>query len=143
MKAIYVLVLSIFLVWCTQTKIPTEENTSQEVNTPIVEENNDDGGSSESSEGSGDSISGKVIDNEEDTSFEDFEDAMDKQRKQSEGLEFIGLSEEDAAALAAENNVSFRVVKRDGQYLPATMDYRPGRINAEVEDGVVTTFSVE
>ena len=57
--------------------------------------------------------------------------------------EIIGLTEAEAAAYAEKNDVSFRVIKRDGQYLPATADYRPGRINAEVEGGVVTAYTIE
>ena len=71
------------------------------------------------------------------------EDLLEQQREKSEGLDFLGLTEEEALNLANENNVSFRVVKRDGRYLAVTMDYRPGRINAEIEDGKVTTFNVE
>lgn len=45
--------------------------------------------------------------------------------------------------LASENNIPFRVIMRDGEMLSATMDYRPGRINAEVEDAIVVDFSIE
>lgn len=71
------------------------------------------------------------------------EENFEKQRATSEELDFVGLTEAEAEALAKENNVSFRVVMRDGAPLPVTMDYRPGRINAEVTDGVVSSFSVE
>lgn len=57
--------------------------------------------------------------------------------------DYIGLSEADAAALAAQNDVPFRVVERDGEMLPTTRDYRPGRINAVVVDGIVTAYTVE
>lgn len=56
---------------------------------------------------------------------------------------YLNLSEKAAADLAEKNGVSFRVVKRDGEFLPATMDYRPGRINAEVEKGIVVDYQVE
>lgn len=59
----------------------------------------------------------------------------------SEG--YVGLSEEDAAALAESQGELFRVVERDGDMLPTTRDYRPGRINATVADGVVTSYTVE
>jgi hypothetical protein len=55
----------------------------------------------------------------------------------------IGLSEAAAEAYAVENDVPFRVGRRDGEYLPVTMDYRPGRITAEIEDGIVVAYSVE
>jgi hypothetical protein len=55
----------------------------------------------------------------------------------------VGMSQADAEAYAAENNVSFRIGRIDGEYLPVTMDYRPGRITAEIEDGIVVEYSVE
>ena len=57
--------------------------------------------------------------------------------------EYVGLTEAAAAALAEERGVLFRVVERDGEMLPVTRDYRPGRINAVVEDGVVVSYTVE
>jgi len=68
---------------------------------------------------------------------------MEEQRQASQKLDFVGLTEEAAAALATENNVSFRVTMRDAIPLPVTMDYRPGRINADVESGMVISVSVE
>lgn len=56
---------------------------------------------------------------------------------------YVGLSVEEATDLAAENGVMFRVVEEDGEFLPATMDFRPGRINATVVDGKVVSFEVE
>ena len=53
------------------------------------------------------------------------------------------MTEEEAKTLAEENGVSFRLVERDGQPLPVTKDYRPGRINATMNDGVITSYSVE
>lgn len=57
--------------------------------------------------------------------------------------DYTGLSEAAAEGLAVENGVPFRVVERDGEMLPTTRDYRPGRINATVEAGVVTSYVVE
>jgi hypothetical protein len=51
----------------------------------------------------------------------------------------IGLSEAEAESLAgAEGDCVVRVIVRDGESLPATMDFNPSRINVEVEDGKVT-----
>jgi hypothetical protein len=61
----------------------------------------------------------------------------------AQDLELEGLSEEEAVQVAADNNVLFRVVERDGEPLAMTMDYRPGRINATVEAGVVTEYTIE
>jgi len=57
--------------------------------------------------------------------------------------DYVGLSIEGAMALAEINNVPFRVTMRDGQFLPATLDYRIGRINASVENDIVVDYTVE
>src|SRR6056297_737386 len=57
--------------------------------------------------------------------------------------DYVGLSEAEAVVFAEENNVPFRVVERDGEMLPTTRDYRPGRINATVEAGTVVAYEVE
>lgn len=57
--------------------------------------------------------------------------------------DYVGLSEAEAEALAAANEVPFRVVERDGEMLSVTKDYRPGRINAVVSDEVVVSYTVE
>ena len=56
---------------------------------------------------------------------------------------YIGLPETDAMAQAAESNTPARVIERDGESLPATMDLRPGRLNFTVEDGRVSDVYVE
>lgn len=62
---------------------------------------------------------------------------------ESSERDYVWLSESEAEELATENGVSFRVVERDGHFLPATKDYRQGRINATVDNGVVTSYRVE
>jgi membrane-bound inhibitor of C-type lysozyme len=57
--------------------------------------------------------------------------------------DFVGMSEAEAEAQAAEKGVMFRVVERDGEMLPTSRDYREGRINAVVETGVVTSYTIE
>lgn len=57
--------------------------------------------------------------------------------------DYIGLTVEEAQELAEQQGTSFRVVEQDGQALPATMDWRPGRINASVENNIVIGFDVE
>lgn len=57
--------------------------------------------------------------------------------------DYVGVSPAEAEARATANGVSFRVIMEDGQPLPATMDYRPGRINATVENGIVVGYEVE
>ena len=53
------------------------------------------------------------------------------------------MSVEEAQAYAVEHELQFRVVEEDGEGLAVTMDYRPGRINATVEDGIVVSVEVE
>jgi hypothetical protein len=57
--------------------------------------------------------------------------------------DYVGLSEAEAEALAAANEVPFRVVERDGEMLMVTEDWRPGRINAVVKNGTVVSYTVE
>ncbi len=61
----------------------------------------------------------------------------------SSDTDYVGLTEAEAEELATENDVPFRVVERDGEPLPTTRDYRPGRINAVVTGGVVVSYTVE
>ncbi|MBL6708777.1 MAG: hypothetical protein ISP99_05495 [Pseudomonadales bacterium] len=56
---------------------------------------------------------------------------------------YLGLTLDQAQVLAQKSRQSFRVVKRDGVDLQVTFDFIPGRINAEVVDGLVVAFAVE
>ena len=38
--------------------------------------------------------------------------------------------------------INYRIVKRDGESFPVTMDYRMDRINLEIENGVITNASI-
>ena len=61
----------------------------------------------------------------------------------SESTGYIGLSSDDAIKLAQSNWEAFRIVNINGEPQIVTMDYRPGRINANVVDGIITEFSIE
>lgn len=50
---------------------------------------------------------------------------------------YLGLSEQDATALALDDGLVVRVVARDGRYFLCTRDVVPGRVNFRVRDGVV------
>lgn len=52
--------------------------------------------------------------------------------------ELVGLDEDEATEAAEDRGWTVRVVRRDGEDLPATLDLRPNRVNVEVTDGVVT-----
>ena len=57
--------------------------------------------------------------------------------------DYVGMSVSQAQAQAQARNVPFRIVMADGEVFAVTMDYRPGRINATVENGVVVSYEVE
>lgn len=58
-------------------------------------------------------------------------------------IEYVGLNIDEAEAQAQEQGVQFRVVEEDGQTQPTTKDLQAGRVNATVENGVVTTYTVD
>jgi hypothetical protein len=49
----------------------------------------------------------------------------------------VGLDERDAQTLAARNGCQVRAVRRDGNRLVTTLDYRVNRINVWVVGNVV------
>ena len=60
-----------------------------------------------------------------------------------DSYQIIGLSEADASASVEQQGGFFRVVDRDGQFLPVTADYVPGRINAIVQNDIVVDYHIE
>ncbi len=52
----------------------------------------------------------------------------------------VGLTEDEATDAAEACGWILRVVLRDGEDLPATLDFRPNRVNVEVTDGEVTAI---
>jgi hypothetical protein len=56
---------------------------------------------------------------------------------------YLGLTVAEALAQAEASDTLFRVVEQDGQPLPATMDYRPGRINAIVINDILIDLTIE
>lgn len=73
----------------------------------------------------------------------DFAAAEAAQIKAAQTLTLIGKTAAEAEAIAAAADVSFRVVERDGEAFAVTMDYRPGRINARVQNDIVVAYSIE
>ena len=59
------------------------------------------------------------------------------------GDDYVGLSETEALAKAKQANVPARVVERDGESLPITMDFAFGRHNLYVKDGKVYKVEIE
>ena len=59
------------------------------------------------------------------------------------GSEYVGLPEAAALAKASIENKTARVVERNGEALPVTADYSPGRLNLYLKDGNVYKVQVE
>jgi|GEM_PF-2460385 len=57
--------------------------------------------------------------------------------------DYVGMSVTQAQARAKADNTPFRVVMADGEAFAVTADYRPGRINATVENGVIINYTTE
>lgn len=53
--------------------------------------------------------------------------------------EYVGLTEDEARALAADQDRPFRVVNRDGEDFIVTADYVERRINVTVRENRVLT----
>lgn len=56
---------------------------------------------------------------------------------------YVGLTEQEAMDRAKRENKPHRVVERDGQSLPVTMDFVEGRLNFHVRDNRVYKVEVE
>ena len=60
-----------------------------------------------------------------------------------QGVDYIGMKEIDAMTTAEKDGAKVRVVERDGEGLPVTMDFIVGRYNLYVRDDVVYKVEVE
>ena len=56
--------------------------------------------------------------------------------------DFVGLAIADAEALADESIITHRTVRVDDEFFAVTEDYNPGRLNFEVDDGVVSAVTL-
>lgn len=52
--------------------------------------------------------------------------------------DFLGLTEDEAAAIVEENLLTARTVRIDDESFMVTEDFNPGRLNFEFDDGVIT-----
>ena len=69
----------------------------------------------------------------------------DADRTVTEAKKVVGMPEAEAIAQLEQNinhPMTTRVVSRDGQDYPVTMDFSPNRVNLTIENGVVTNVSV-
>ncbi len=75
----------------------------------------------------------------------DATDAPPPAGKKNEAVEsdqdFVGLTQDEGETLAKKRKLTSRLVFVDGKWLPATKDYRPNRINFEVENGRIVRTS--
>lgn len=69
--------------------------------------------------------------------------AIDETTTEMENTDYVGMTTAEAEAEAEADSTMFRVVEIDGETQPTTRDFQAGRINATVEEGVVTSYSVE
>ncbi len=63
-------------------------------------------------------------------------------RAERVAAEVVGMTETDAQARAEQAGLTTRVVQRDGEQFPVTMDYSPQRLNLVIESGTVTAATV-
>ncbi len=56
---------------------------------------------------------------------------------------YEGMTEDEALSIAKDNKIPARVVERDGESLPMTMDFVYRRHNFFVKDGVVYKVEIE
>ena len=54
----------------------------------------------------------------------------------------IGMKEIDAESCAAQLQWGYRVVSRDGEDYPATLDYRLDRVSVTIKNGLITRADV-
>ena len=52
--------------------------------------------------------------------------------------DYLGLTEAQAMKKAREQGRPARVVRKDDEVFPATLDYNPDRVSFEIDDGKVT-----
>ena len=60
-----------------------------------------------------------------------------------DGSGYVGMREADALASAKKSNIPVRVVERDGEALPVTMDFVYNRHNLYIVNGMVYKVEVE
>ena len=54
----------------------------------------------------------------------------------------IGMKEDEAESCATQLNWGYRVVSRDGEDFPATLDYRLDRVSVTVKNGLITRADI-
>jgi hypothetical protein len=50
----------------------------------------------------------------------------------------IGKTEEEGVKFLSENNIDFRIVRKDDTNYIVTYDFKPNRVNVELDNDVIT-----
>lgn len=58
------------------------------------------------------------------------------------GVLLVGKTEDEATVIAKQNGLEVRVVERDGEMYPGTMDYRTDRVNIKIANGKITAANI-
>ncbi len=56
--------------------------------------------------------------------------------------DFVGLTIAEATEIAETNIIDWRIVREDDEFFAVTDDYRPDRLNFELDDGVITRVTL-
>lgn len=56
--------------------------------------------------------------------------------------DFVGLTEADALAIVEPQLIEYRITRVDDEFFAGTDDYNPGRLNFEIDDGIITSATL-
>ena len=86
---------------------------------------------------------GRIAESYPEQCFIDDKSFVNPDHVASDEDEYIGLTEEEAMNKAGQENRPARVVERDGDMIPITMDLVHGRLNFSIENGSVYKVHTE
>lgn len=86
---------------------------------------------------------GRIAESYPEQCFVDDKSFTNPDQKVDDGDGYIGLTEDEALEKASRDDEIIRVVERDGESLPVTMDLVEGRRNLSIEDGRVYKVHTE
>ncbi len=86
---------------------------------------------------------GRIAESYPDQCFIDDKSFTNHDQKVDDGDGYGGLTEDEALEKASRDDEIIRVVERDGETLPVTMDLVEGRHNLSIEDGRVYKVHTE
>jgi hypothetical protein len=86
---------------------------------------------------------GRIAESYPEQCFIDDKSFANPDQKTGDESGYIGLTEDEALEKASRDNQTIRVVERDGESLPVTMDFMDGRHNISIKDGRVYKIHIE